>query len=106
MFGLCQLLSRAVRAYERSSTVNDQHMASDVTGLVGKQEAHGAADVPAGTFALEHGSTAPHVTRLFAHAGRVDHRRIHWARGDAVSADAVCAVIDRKRSGQGDNRTF
>jgi hypothetical protein len=53
------------RADKRNATVHDQDMAGDVTGLVRQQEAHGPTDIPAGTLALEYGSLAADVTRLF-----------------------------------------
>ena len=54
-----------------------------------------AAQIPASTLSVEHGSAPPRLTRLLRHATRIDHRRIHRARRNAVGANTVCAVIDR-----------
>ena len=44
----------ALRALQRDTAVDHQHLAGDVAGMIAEQKFHGVADVPAGTFRVQH----------------------------------------------------
>ena len=96
----------AFRALQRDTAVDHQHLAGDIAGIIAEQKFHGVADVPAGTFRLQHRGVGALGARSLAHAvaAGVDHRRVHRTRADAVDPDVVAAVIDRHRLGQSDHR--
>ena len=91
----------AFRTLQRDTAIDHQHLAGDIAGIIAEQKFHGVADVPAGSFRLQHRGVGALGARSLAHAvaAGVDHRRVHRTRANAVDPDVVAAVIDRHRLG-------
>jgi hypothetical protein len=89
------LLRGTARADKRSTTVHDQDLAGDVTGLVGQQEAHGAmVNAQSDQVAVLISQPSPGGLALAIARYTINHANSRHSAGDVAGVGvAACRMI-------------